>query len=404
MPSAPLTVEPPASTAAGQDFALLPQSIRTRFELTLSREEAAKKIGIVNPPSFPLPVCIRSKCGALDRNGTFVIEPAYDRVSLFHEGRAVVQMRNGSGYLYGYVAENGRVIAPPQFAVRDRFSQNLIHVDIGGNSGMIDDHGQLVLEPRFGFAVAFTDGLFWVTQERRVVQGNNGEQTFLSDGTIEIFNGVSDTYIMPEGKWGLVDRLGGWIRQPEFLSVRMFERGSRAMWIKTEAGWGLIRPDLSWQIEPRFEQVGVMHEGLAMIALNGRWGFIDASGQIVIDPTFERVLEFSGPYAPARVNNLFGLIDRTGAWVVEPQYDLIFSHKVLIPHSWWTVKTGEKYGLLDDSLHPVIRPQLDGSIAMCFDGRIIGFRERTAKLFSHDGTPVDNDEAGCDSLITSRRH
>jgi hypothetical protein len=39
---------------------------------------------------------------------------------------------------------------------------------------------------------------------------------------------------------------------------------------------------------------------------------------------------------------------------------------------------------------------------MCTDGRILTFSHRTAMLFLRDGTP-DNDEAGCDSMISTRR-
>jgi hypothetical protein len=176
------------------------------------------------------------------------------------------------------------------------------------------------------------------------------------------------------------------------------------MWAKTDAGWGLIRPDLSWQVDPQFEQVGPLFDGLAAVVLNHHWGFVDATGQIVIEPEFDYAFGFSGPYAPARTKNLFGLIDRTGAWVVEPKYDMIYFQNSLIPKSWWAIKAGEKYGLLDDSLHVVISPQLDQSAAMCSDGQIIGFVGKKWKLFSHSGKPIENDEAGCDSMITTRKH
>src|SRR5205085_5300461 len=134
---------------------------------------------------------------------------------------------------------------------------------------LIDREGQVALWPRFGFVVPFTNDHFWVTEERNVVEGNTGKRRFLFDSPRFVVNGVSDTAVMPRGKWGLVDRTGSWIRQPEFSAVRVFDRAdSHLMWAKTVAGWGLIRPDLSWQVEPTFEDVGSIHDALAIVVLS----------------------------------------------------------------------------------------------------------------------------------------
>ena len=103
------------------------------------------------------------------------------------------------------------------------------------------------------------------------------------------------------------------------------------------------------------------------------------------------------------MNRLYGLIDRTGAWVVKPKYDSIDSGG-LLPQSWWTIKTGQGYGLLDDNLRELIAPQLDQSPIMCVDGQFIGIVDKKWKLFSRDGSRQEYSEAGCDSMISSRRN
>jgi hypothetical protein len=294
------------------------------------------------------------------------------------------------------------VIAIPQFTAVDRFSRGFAQVEIEDRSGLIDLEGRVAVWPRFGFVVPFANDLFWATEERQVIEGNTGKRNLLFDSGFSI-NGRINTLIKPKGKWGLINRSGAWVREPEFLEVRVFDyEASELMWTRTDAGWGLLRPDRSWQIEPKFEHVGFVEHGMAPVSLDGRWGFVDASGRLVIEPGFDRVLRFSGAYAPAQKDKMFGLIDRTGTWVLEPQYDLIFSHKTSIPRSWWTIKAGGKYGLLDDAFRVVLAPQFDQGPAMCTDGRISGVINRKWLLFSRDGTP-DNDEAGCDTMISSRR-
>jgi len=380
----------------------LPDAVRKSLDVTLAREEAAKKVGLRPTGSFPMPVCDRGLCGAVDRDGTLAVPFAYESVQPFFEGRALVRVRHRYSYLYGYVDDTGRVIARPQYAVAGRFTRGFAQVDVEGKSGLLDREGQVALWPQFGFAAPFTKDVFWVTEERTVIQGNTGRQVFSFDWPPIIVNGVSDTVIKSKGKWRLVDHSGSRIGPQEFLEIRIFDYGDTPlMWARTEAGWGLIKPDLTWQIEPKFEHGGVVHDGLAAIQQDGRWGFIDSAGRIVIEPRFEHVSLFSGPYAPAKMNNLAGLIDRTGQWVLEPQYDSIYASGGLVPTSWWNTMKDKKLGLLDDALRVLIAPQLSQSAAMCFDGRILGVIDRKWKVFAHDGTPEDA-EGSCESLITGR--
>jgi len=405
IPTSPSLIDFAQNSAAEKDLQQLPPAVRRTLEAELAQEAKAKRIGIPSGRSFPLPVCVAGKCGAVNRDGTFAVTPAYDRVDRFAEGRAVVEVRHGYSYLYGYVDDTGRVISIPQYGVAGRFSRGFAQIDFEGKSGLIDLEGRAVLWPVFGFVVPFTADLFWATEERKIAKGNSGREEFLFDTPLFTVNGVlAVTAIMPKGRWGLVDRSGSWVRRPEFLDIRVFDRGdSRFMWAKTNAGWGLLRSDLSWQVEPRFEQVGSITDNFAPVALKNLWGFVDATGKIVIEPRFDYAFGFSGPYAPVRVKMQFGMIDRTGAWAIEPTYDGIVPGGILIPQSWWNIKVGNKYGLLDDSLRVVIGPELDQSAAMCEDGRIIGFADKKWHLFSRSGAP-ENDDAGCDSMITIRRN
>jgi hypothetical protein len=381
----------------------VPLSVRRTLDATLASEAKAIKIDADQSNRFPLPVCDGGACGAINRDGTWAVAPAYNRVEFFFERRAIVEVRHRYTYLYGFVDDTGRLISKPQFTLVDRFSRGFAQVEIEDRSGLIDREGQVAVWPRFGFVVPFTNDLFWVTEQRNVTEGNTGKRKFLFDDPGFYFNGRNDAFIRPKGKWGLIDRSGAWVREPEFLEVRVFDyEASELMWAKTEAGWGLLRADLSWQIPPKFDRVGFVESGMAPVSLGGRWGFVDANGRPAIEPQFDRVLRFSGPYAPAQKDKLFGLVDRTGGWVLKPQYEIVFSHKTTIPKSWWTIKADGKYGLLDDALRVVLAPQFSQSPAMCTDGRILTFSHRTAMLFLRDGTP-DNDEAGCDSMISTRR-
>jgi hypothetical protein len=171
--------------------------------------------------------------------------------------------------------------------------------------------------------------------------------------------------------------------------VKLFDHTRRGlMWAKSDKGWGLIRPDGSWQIDPRFDDVGPSESELTPIAIDHVWGFADASGRIVIEPKFELALPFSGRFAGVRSNGQFGLIDRTGTWVVEPKYERIW-HDAHFPQSWWWVKNGDKYGLTDASGELLLTSQFDQTPTVCADGRIIGIVDKKARMFASGGHLID---------------
>lgn len=345
--------------------------------------------GLQPPVTWPAPSCgfAGGLCGALKRDGTLAVAPDYDWVDEFHEGRALVRAAG----LYGYVDDQGREIAKPQYAIAGSFARGFAQVDVDGRSGLIDRDGHFVVEPKFGFVVPFTDDVFWVSEGRTVSDGPPGTEKFNFDRVVLVVNGYSDRHVNPSGKWGLIDRSGSWVRSPEFAAVGFFDTTNGAtMLAKADSGWGAIRPDGTWQIEPRFQQLGKLVDGLASAKIDDHWGFVDHSGQIKIQPTFDLVFGFgdSVNFAAARVDKRWGLIDRAGAWIVAPQYDEIFPGGILIPKSWWKIKSGGKYGLLDETGRLVIQPLFDQAPRRCDDGFIIGDIEKAPHLFSGDGKPV----------------
>jgi hypothetical protein len=303
--------------------------------------------------SFPLPMCgfAGGLCGAVSRDGTVVVAPEFDWVDDFHEGRALVRL----GGLYGYVDESGRLIARPQYDIAGEFSRGFAQIGVGGKSGLIDLEGRTVLEPRYGFVVPVTENAFWVTETRRISDGPRGSERFRPGapmGAIVAFGGKSPfAEVLPAGKWRLVDRSGRWITALEFSSIGAFDSAFGLMWARTDGGLGLIRPDGTWAVEPRFERVGSLSRDRALVALDHRWGFVDGRGRIVIQPQFDYAFPFqsSAQLTTARVSQLSGLIDRSGNWVVEPKYDVISPGGPWMPEEWWDVTIGKKHGLLDET-------------------------------------------------------
>ncbi|WP_426423422.1 WG repeat-containing protein [Bradyrhizobium genosp. A] len=375
----------PTTSADRPSAPLLPAG-KIIFDAEVSRANQGAN-GFGPPPSFPLPSCGFSQglCGAVNRDGTLAVSPKFDWVDSFHEGRALVRS-NGR---YGYVDTSGRVIAKPQYAIADRFSHGFAQIDIGGRSGLIDLDGKTVLEPKFGYIIPFTENVFLVTEGRTTSEGIAGTERF-REGIFEIVGDASTRTVGAVGRWGLVDRSGAWLVPPSLDATLPYDTEGTALRLaRTDSGWGVIRPDGSWEIGPKFQQLGVFVDGTATAKIDDHWGFIDSSGRFKIEPKYDGLQNFAAgaSMTVARIGKLYGLIDRSGAWVVQPQYEAIWGGA--IPKSRWIVTSEKKRGVLDENAQLVIAPTFDYIPRFCSDGRIIGSIDDKPHIFSANGKPIE---------------
>jgi hypothetical protein len=391
---------------------------RTFLSESLAKEDELKRRGprrVVFFPasvSFPLPICLfdGGLCGAVNRDGSIVVEPRFDFVDDFHEGRALVR----SGGLYGYVDLQGRLVVEPQYPIAGRYYRSLAEVEIGGKSALIDLDGRQVLAPRFIGAVPFTRNVFWVNDgERSQINLRPGREEFPSANAPPPGNPLRYN-----AKWGLVDATGAWIRAPEFRDIASFDpENENLMWAQASTGWGLIRPDGTWALEPTFQYKQELSDDRAAVWRSDKLGYVDRTGRIVIRLQFDvdvAAHEFAGGMpAAVKLGRLVGLIDQAGNWVLEPSYDNIFPHYggEAPLFKGFVAKRGDRTDLLDASGRVLIggmklRPGTSrgystpsGGFGMqftlgqfttfCSDGRIIGFMDEKPRLFERDGTQLD---------------
>jgi hypothetical protein len=379
----------------------------------ISEEETSNRYNTYTFVSFPWPTCIfeGGLCGALNRDGTIAVPAQFDWVGRFHDGRALVRL----GGLYGYVDTAGKLVVTPQYELAGDYWRQMAEVDIGGKSELIDIEGRRVLEPKFARAIPFTSNVFWVNNGTRRYVGQRGEAELMTDEGSTVgskFPSVLATNVFVDnGKWGLVDRTGAQIRAPEFAGIKEFDFANLNLaWARADAGWGLIKPDGTWFVEPKFEQVGPLTDNRAPVRVEGRWGYVDQTGNVVIAPKFEEAGSFHGmERAPVRiegrwgyidrtgtivispgfdaakpfesdglavvnVGTLSGLIDRYGVWVIEPNYNTVLRGSGLSQELVWVVLSG-KWGAFDRSGHLIISPEFSQTPTVCDDGWVIGFAD-----------------------------
>jgi hypothetical protein len=87
---------------------------------------------------------MNDKCGIIDKNGNWVIQPIFDSLWTFEEGLA----RAGKGgRKFGFIDKNGNWVIQPIFDFIGSFKDGLATAEINGKFGFIDKKGNWVIQP-----------------------------------------------------------------------------------------------------------------------------------------------------------------------------------------------------------------------------------------------------------------
>ena len=186
--------------------------------------------------------------------------------------------------------------------------------------------------------------------------------------------------------WGLIDRSGAWIVQPQFEYGPHFVDGlavARVVGPDGNAKAGYIDKTGAWVIEPKFEQAREFSESLAPAAVRTAdnrvfWGYIDKAGAWVIQPRFADAWPFSYGLAAVQAHpeveksDKYGYIDKTGAWVIEPHWD--HGDAFQVAGRIALVQTGNRMGYIDRTGKVLVSPHYN--LAQAFSEGLAGVRVR----------------------------
>src|SRR5258708_498208 len=292
-------------------------------EIAVDGQQLYDRPGPTRPATFPLAMCRfpGGLCGAVRRDGTIAVLPRCDWVGTFSENRAAVRV----GGLYGFVDEDGREIVKPQYRIVDDYMFGFAQVDVDGKSGLIDRDGKMVIEPKYGFIRAIGPDRFRVS-ETRELGGIVGGDDFSGHRVRFTPSGGMSVSGMPfefRNTTGVIDISGQWIEPLGASWSPPFDKDDPSIrWVQRDKLWGLARADGSWLVDPAFQQVGDLVDGLARVTVNGKVGFIDRTGNFPIEPVFDRAWWFKPGFGrtSAERDGIFGVIDRAGSWVFRTNY------------------------------------------------------------------------------------
>ena len=258
----------------------------------------------------------------------------------FKEGVAVFM--RGEDEAFGVVNKKGEVVVQPSFTLASTdYDGGLLAVgEPDGGMGFVDKKGEIVIPMEYD----------------RVLIEEWDE--FINNPTRYNLFGQVETGCIPvkkNGKWGVIDRSGKWIINPQFDFI--VADGERYLFRK-DWRYGWCDEKGKYVINPQFKDA-IPSEGYDLMAVkdeeSDEYGYIDKKGKWVIEPQYDKAT----PFLPSGVAFVYykgewGAIDRKGEWVINPQFSALF---VVSDNLALVMDSGKKIGLINSKGEYVVAPE-----------------------------------------------
>ena len=172
-----------------------------------------------------LPAASGGKWGFMDTTGKWVIDPQFEGVAGFADGRAPVKV----GGRIGYVDLAGKFVINPQYDQGNEFNEGYASFANGGKWGFIDTGGKEVCAPKFLAVGNFSDGLAPTQTEDGWGFIDKTCKLVVSpqfDGAESFQNGLA--HVTALGKEGYVTTAGSFVVNPFPGTTVLAEKARRA--------------------------------------------------------------------------------------------------------------------------------------------------------------------------------
>ncbi len=198
------------------------------------------------------------------KDGSLISGAAYDQVSDFENGMAIVKR----GATYGYLSLDGREVKPVYQEARF-FEDGLAAVKEKGRWGVIDMTGRYVVSPTYkDTGAAFEEGRLAVKNQKNLWGYIDREgQEIIAPAYKAVSPAFSEGFAAVQGEsklWGFIDTEGRVTAKPQFKAVLTpFAEGLAG--VKTLDGNGYARPDGTIAFMADYDQLFPFEDGLAEI-------------------------------------------------------------------------------------------------------------------------------------------
>ena len=205
-------------------------------------------------------------------------------------------IRDDKSDFWGYMDINGNMVIEPKFGFAEDFKGNYAVVGTHGGMGVIDSEGNYKLEPKYYDIDLCLNGIAFVRRKKSDkcalfidMDGNElSGENFAYDYRVCAYSEIpEDIFPVEDSETGLI---------------------------------GFVDKNIEYQIEPKYYRAYNFSNGLALVINKDElWGYVDSTGKEVIPCQYEWADPF-GEYdlAPVEVDGKWGLIKKDGSYYIEP--------------------------------------------------------------------------------------
>lgn len=290
----------------------------------------------------------RKRWGFIDKSGHFVIEPTYDLVKPFKDGRTAV----GIGERYFEIDKTGKILS------REMTRDELVKAT-DEKSWAIEADERAKEEK-----AKYKGDIFDATGTKRLGSATESKIGNFSEGLAACTlppRLPSDNYGPGMNRTGYIDERGRMVIAPSFYKGEEFHDGIAIVEGAGKSDYGSGYIDKNGRLlGGRYYNVARnFSHGLAVVNLEDKtkgideWGFIDRSGRELMGH-WTKVGEFSGKVVAVRdKSGLWGFVNKDGKTVLPNTYKLVGDE---FAENLTYVKTTNGYGFIDENGHTVIAP------------------------------------------------
>jgi hypothetical protein len=259
------------------------------------------------------------KAGFVNVTGKWYIEPAFDEVTGFINGRAAVK----SDGKWGYIRNNGEYAIPPRFDKAEPFENpTFALVESDHRKYYIGRDGENLSESDTGIVIFYDDLAILKTGNKYgyLTRDNQWKIKPLFEMAWPFKNGYAR--VKKDGEWIYINKLGDKVDYAQSSRSILSPDEMHELNRKIENGkWGFINNLGNWVINPKFDYVNSFSEGFAPVRISNRWGYIDTLGNIKIPLEYEEAFIFTNGLACVKINGKYGCIDKKESLVIKPKFD-----------------------------------------------------------------------------------